>query len=539
MGSVYKPTYTKSDKKTGRRVTRKTARWYIEFTDEKDNRRKEPGFTDKTATEQLLREREREVELALVGIVNPFKKHQATPLDDHLDDFEKELRNREDTEGHVKLTVSRIRSILDKSGMIFIQDIAPSKISDVLGGLRRAGRSISTRNHYLRAFKIFTRWLVEDRRTDYDPAGNISMMDPETDRRRVRRPLSPEEFARLLEAAGRGPVIEGMSGPDRAVLYIVASYTGYRRNEIGSVTKRSFNFVADPPSLRVKSTISKRRKEEEIPLRRDVADMIRRWIEDTKADLPEQEPLFPDRGKLTAEMMRADLGGAGLPYVDHDGLVADFHSLRGTFTTNLVIAGVSPKFTQDLARHSDINLTMGVYAKLRKDTHLAEAVEKLPPLPTHRDGQPPQGNSVPDRPWDVPTGEGRPGQAPMPGHEPTIRQLRREASDLGIRGYAKYDKEGLERAIGEARLVGRLVERPGTDGHHTALSGAEGGDEDDEEPQSPERRKSLPDQEEDAAIHELDGGVIEVPKVGLEPTRPCGHRILSPARLPFRHFGKH
>ena len=29
----------------------------------------------------------------------------------------------------------------------------------------------------------------------------------------------------------------------------------------------------------------------------------------------------------------------------------------------------------------------------------------------------------------------------------------------------------------------------------------------------------------------------KVPKVGVEPTRPCGHWILSPARLPFRHFG--
>ena len=29
----------------------------------------------------------------------------------------------------------------------------------------------------------------------------------------------------------------------------------------------------------------------------------------------------------------------------------------------------------------------------------------------------------------------------------------------------------------------------------------------------------------------------QIPKVGLEPTRPCGHWILSPARLPFRHFG--
>ena len=28
-----------------------------------------------------------------------------------------------------------------------------------------------------------------------------------------------------------------------------------------------------------------------------------------------------------------------------------------------------------------------------------------------------------------------------------------------------------------------------------------------------------------------------VPKEGFEPTRPCGQRILSPPRLPFRHFG--
>lgn len=29
----------------------------------------------------------------------------------------------------------------------------------------------------------------------------------------------------------------------------------------------------------------------------------------------------------------------------------------------------------------------------------------------------------------------------------------------------------------------------------------------------------------------------KVPKVGLEPTPSCEDRILSPARLPFRHFG--
>ncbi len=30
-----------------------------------------------------------------------------------------------------------------------------------------------------------------------------------------------------------------------------------------------------------------------------------------------------------------------------------------------------------------------------------------------------------------------------------------------------------------------------------------------------------------------------VPKEGLEPSRDCSHTILSRARLPFRHFGRH
>ena len=121
------------------------------------------------------------------------------------------------------------------------------------------------------------------------------------------------------------------------------------------------------------------------------------------------------KGKLTAEMMRADLGRAGIPYVDEDGLVADFHAPRGTFTTNLVIAGVSPKFTQDLARHSDINLTMGVYARLRKDTHLAEAVEKLPPPPAWPDSRSTEVEGDPDEDPDGshggPTSGAGPGRA--------------------------------------------------------------------------------------------------------------------------------
>lgn len=84
--------------------------------------------------------------------------------------------------------------------------------------------------------------------------------------------------------------------------------------------------------------------------------------------------------RRTADMMKADLKQAEIPYIDQHGRYADFHSLRHTFVSNLGKAGVSPKITQSLARHSDINLTMNVYSHLELEEQ-AEAIKHLPPLP--------------------------------------------------------------------------------------------------------------------------------------------------------------
>ena len=53
---------------------------------------------------------------------------------------------------------------------------------------------------------------------------------------------------------------------------------------------------------------------------------------------------------------------AGVPYTDGSGRYADMHSLRHSFITNLAKSGVHPKQAQDLARHSDINLTLTRYS---------------------------------------------------------------------------------------------------------------------------------------------------------------------------------
>lgn len=58
---------------------------------------------------------------------------------------------------------------------------------------------------------------------------------------------------------------------------------------------------------------------------------------------------------------------------------ADFHALRHTFITNLANSGVHPKVAMDLARHSDIRLTMLYYTHMALEK-LSEAVELLPEI---------------------------------------------------------------------------------------------------------------------------------------------------------------
>jgi hypothetical protein len=145
MGSVYKQPYTKKDAKTGKRVKRKTQKWYIEYLDVNGHRTKEPAFRDRTASQQLLLEREKEVELARVGISNPFKKHQLAPLTNHITDFEQELASRENSALYVKTTISRIRKIVASCEFPFITHISASAVQKFLGDLRRRGSTASAK----------------------------------------------------------------------------------------------------------------------------------------------------------------------------------------------------------------------------------------------------------------------------------------------------------------------------------------------------------------------------------------------------------
>jgi Phage integrase family len=153
-------------------------------------------------------------------------------------------------------------------------------------------------------------------------------------------------------------VVLKMTGPDRAALYRVAAGTGFRANELRSLTPESFDLAADPPTVTVKAAYSKRRRDDSQPIRPDLAAALRPWI----AGKAPGRHVFGDLTKHTAKLMRHDLEAAGLPYRDASGRVADFHALRHSYITALAMSKAPVKVIQSLARHSTPSLTFGVYA---------------------------------------------------------------------------------------------------------------------------------------------------------------------------------
>jgi site-specific recombinase XerD len=400
MASLYKKPVMVTDPKTGKRIKAKSRKWWGRYRDEYGLEKRIPLAADKTAAQAMLNAVVLKTERRAAGIEDPFEKHHKRALKDHLEDFKANMEDKGSTADYVQTTVHRVRSVLTACKFGRIDQISASRVQEFLADLRKEGKSVASSNHYLRAIKMFSRWIVRDRRASDDRLAHLSKMNSDLDRRRVRRPLSMEEFGLLLQAAEAGPDIQHISGPDRAILYIVGAYTGYRRNEIGSVTLRSFDFKSNPPTLTVAAGYSKHRRTDVLPLRKDFAQRIQAWVSG-KPKVRRDESLFKITGKRTAAMLQKDLEVARAKWLDEAddeaarqqreatsflayenelGQVVDFHALRMTFITNLTRSGTAPKTAQMLARHSDINLTMNTYTMLGV-LDQAAAVEALPPIP--------------------------------------------------------------------------------------------------------------------------------------------------------------
>ena len=323
------------------------------------------GYSDKRATEEKMRQHQAQIDRGEVGLVDPYAEHKTLPLAGHISDYIADLRAVGRDAMYCDNSERFLTRMASECGWGRITDITLDGFVNWRNGLQcvvpknatARGASPKTKNAYLATAKAFCNWLVRASRMARNPLANLETVEQRGREVRVRRALSDDEIARLLEVAGKYRVV-----------YLMALTTGLRRGELKALRWGDIHLNAARPFLAVRASISKNHKTATMFLRQDVADALRELVgADTDNVLD-----MPGRKRFKSHLLAAGIQPQGA-----DGRVVDFHALRHSFITGLSKAGVSPRVAMELARHSQIDLTMRVYT----DGGLlgsADAVNSLP-----------------------------------------------------------------------------------------------------------------------------------------------------------------
>ena len=455
-GTIFRPTVIRYKDSNGKRVSKdtpgarrsreKSGTWRARYTDAEGRTKTCSLFDDRETSEAKLADilqRERELRSG-IRRHDPFEVHRRIPLvcsrcsdagcmgakkhpgpcvENHLDGYRGWLLSKGNTNDYVRQTCDRVHSTIDGCGFNVTEDLDSGRVSVWLGDQRKIGLSPSTSNAYVTAVKSFGNWLLKDRRFLVNPFAHLSRVNQRVDVRVVRRILSRDELTYLISAAESGKSFRSLTGTDRAMLYLVAVFTGLRASELHSLTERSLNLQSEPPTVTLEAAYSKHRREDVLPLHPALADRLEKWLQRHRAAGSAVDCEIVDGTKLTsdrklfggtwperaAKMMRRDLKKARETWIDSaktegeqldreqsdfllfetDDGRADFHSLRHTFISNLASSGVHPKQAKELARHSTITLTMDRYAHVGlQDMNTAlETLKDIPKPPANAAGR--------------------------------------------------------------------------------------------------------------------------------------------------------
>lgn len=398
---LYKPKFTRP----GSGEKYECPKWYVQFQVGTKLFRRSLGTTDKRVAEEkaaALRKRE---ERRAAGLLDPAEEHRETALDKHLAAFETMLRTRGVSEAHLDDRMACLREFVAHARVARLADLDEPRAAAWLKARKDAGLSARSVNRRYQALRQFVRWCLDNRRLSWNPLASLRPLNERVDRRHVRRALTNEELARLLDAARRRPLEEkrvervhkGVTpkqqakllalGRARALCYALAAGTGLRRGELRRL--RWGDLDLDRRMVFVPAASAKSKRDQSVPLRSDLVAELAAYRPEGAAP---GDGVFPGRLFPTLRTFKRDCVAAGFgsatraegasrgceryDLADEAGRALDFHCLRVTFVSHLVAAGVHPRVAQALARHAKVETTMAVYADLTA-LDLRGAVERV------------------------------------------------------------------------------------------------------------------------------------------------------------------
>jgi integrase len=358
-------------------LEKRGSKWYVAYRDATGNTKRIKGYTDRGATKQLMARWEKAEAHGAEGLIDPFAVHKAKPLAEHVKDWIAELRQLGRDDMYVAPCRARMERLADECEWKVLADISADSFckwretarsnadhnrkEKPAGDADKPMLSPQAMNHYLATLVTFCRWCVKRKRVAANPIIDVEKVDETGESRRERRALSAEELTRLLDVV-----------PDHYRLaYQLLMATGLRRAELLALRWGDMKLNAPHPFIQLRAENTKGKRDDVVPLRADLAELLR----NAKGDADDTDPVVKVLPRVPTH--KTYLTAAKIPFEDDRGRRADLHSLRHSYGTLLSKGGVSPREAMSLMRHTDLRLTMKVYTDPRV-FDLAGAVEKLP-----------------------------------------------------------------------------------------------------------------------------------------------------------------
>lgn len=180
--------------------------WLINHYDQ-HGRRKERSSrtTDFRAAERIAQKLEADVALRREGVVDARHERLAEenrkPLAQHVREYLQHCHGRGVAPKGVESKESILKWIMAETRASRLSDLTLESVERVLASFWKLGRSPRTVNTRREVLRAFANWCRKTGRTESNSLEFLSKLDETRDRRRMRRPLSDEELARLLEVA--------------------------------------------------------------------------------------------------------------------------------------------------------------------------------------------------------------------------------------------------------------------------------------------------------------------------------------------------
>ncbi len=403
MASLVRPWIVIYIDSAGKRVSKGTpgakksreraGKWYGQGIPGLPPKKRVPLAADRVAAQRMLDDMVRKAERGQTTL--PDRDAGRIPLAEYLEEFGADLKlglagrrpGKPPGAKQLQMTLQRVRDLLAGCHLVNpadLNDSAPRRVASYLQGRiaipkAEGGFAHQTATFFLADARRFVWWLSVKKRVPVrvDLLDSVPGFDPKGNRVHARRAVTVEELASLLDATQNSTVsIFGLTGRDRYFLYLTAFSTGFRANELAALMPRNFLLTGSTPAVTLSAKQTKNKKPATIPIPPAVAVQLTGFL----ADRPANSAVWPGGwSKYAAMTLRKDLEAAGVPYVvegPHGEEFADFHALRHSFVSALAAAGVGQKELQELARHSDPRLTLGLYTHTTT-AQLAGAVGKL------------------------------------------------------------------------------------------------------------------------------------------------------------------